>query len=500
MSIVSLSLASLFLSPFQGMPAGDPLKWVNDQSKWKQVGAALMAKAPSSVRAGSTYNKYKYLYGEYIDLLIKSGAPLNYSSGGRLQYGFDDFTCGSHATMIEGLFNGTSIKGTKFVYLQASVPDLASAAKKGVNMNHGSLFVLIEGMPFAFDPWLPAYLTTKTYSNRLELEFGGMPYQIWEMVMRHEGYTLFTTHEPKKGSIPWKSNVKEALEELNMIGKNPPDPPKPERPVNGPHWKLTKMSAFTNSLPRYGPNTCAAAAFENIYWNWVYENGTNLMFSKLTMNLSPSIAFLTPGKASFVGTLIQDKFTSGPDSSWVDITWTYSSRQGDKSELTRHYVSVDRTAALNPASAGPNTPTLNLMIDVPNGSSGEEFRLILSSEAGGVHYIYKWSDTGSAPPAALKPSFDGRWKTEWGTIELKVENRRVEGKYPHDSGRLVGEVSLDGITLKGKWSEGPTFAPPNDAGDFEFLLSDDGKSFKGRYWYGTRKAGDPGKVWNGTKI
>lgn len=500
MSIIALSLASLFLSPFQGMPAGDPLKWVNDQGKWKQVGAALMAKAPAAVRNGTTYTKFKYLYGEYIDLLIKSGAPLNYSGGGRVSFGFESWTCGSHAKMIEGLFNGASVKDVKFVYLATSVEGATETLKKGVNSNHGTMAAVIDGLPITFDPWLPAYLTTKTYSNRLELEFGGLPYQIWEMVVKKEGYTVFATHDSADGTAVWRKTAKAALEDLNMIGKDPPSPPALSRAVNGGHWRLERISAFTDNLPRYGPNSCAAAALDNMYWSWVYENGSNLMFSKLTLNVQPSISFLTPGKSSVVGTLIQDKMTSGSNSGWVDFMCSYTGKSSYKTDQAHHYAGIDRTGALFPDQAGPYTPTLNVVIDIPSGSPGEEFRLILSSEAGGVHYIYKWSGSGSVPAVVAEKSFGGRWKTEWGNIELKVKDRHVEGTYPHDSGRLVGDISLDGITLKGKWSEAPTFAPPNDAGDFEFILSDDGKSFKGRYWYGTRKASDPGKAWTGTKI
>jgi hypothetical protein len=51
--------------------------------------------------------------------------------------------------------------------------------------------------------------------------------------------------------------------------------------------------------------------------------------------------------------------------------------------------------------------------------------------------------------------------------------------------------------LVGTWSQSPSYAPPADAGDFEFTLAADGQSFTGRYRYGSD--GTWFTTWNGTR-
>lgn len=80
-------------------------------------------------------------------------------------------------------------------------------------------------------------------------------------------------------------------------------------------------------------------------------------------------------------------------------------------------------------------------------------------------------------------TYNGKWDTKYGTISLKVKQNKVEGSYSINEGRITGIIK--GKTLKGRWSEKPSYSEPNDAGDVEFSLSDDGKSFKGRWKYGS---------------
>ena len=50
----------------------------------------------------------------------------------------------------------------------------------------------------------------------------------------------------------------------------------------------------------------------------------------------------------------------------------------------------------------------------------------------------------------------------------------------------------------GTWSEGPSYAPPDDAGDIELNISADGKSFSGRWRYGLS---EPWRSpWSGTRV
>ncbi len=93
-------------------------------------------------------------------------------------------------------------------------------------------------------------------------------------------------------------------------------------------------------------------------------------------------------------------------------------------------------------------------------------------------------------------SYNGKWDTKYGTISLKEKQNKVEGSYSMNEGRITGVIK--GKSLIGRWSEKPSYSEPNDAGDVEFSLSDDGKSFKGRWKYGSS---DDWKFdWHGKRI
>jgi hypothetical protein len=97
---------------------------------------------------------------------------------------------------------------------------------------------------------------------------------------------------------------------------------------------------------------------------------------------------------------------------------------------------------------------------------------------------------------SLANTWSGMWESaEWGEMTLTQSGSRVTGTYVYQSGRIEGTVT--GAVLKGRWTEVPTRKGPSDAGAFEFTLTADGKSFKGRWNY----AGSPtswSTNWNGT--
>jgi hypothetical protein len=98
---------------------------------------------------------------------------------------------------------------------------------------------------------------------------------------------------------------------------------------------------------------------------------------------------------------------------------------------------------------------------------------------------------GAPPPAATPTAtatspmplstWTGVWDTDWGRMELTQSDGSVTGTYEYDQGQIQGTVQ--GNKLVGTWSEYPSYAPPDDAGDFEFVLSPDGNSFLGRWRY-----------------
>lgn len=75
----------------------------------------------------------------------------------------------------------------------------------------------------------------------------------------------------------------------------------------------------------------------------------------------------------------------------------------------------------------------------------------------------------------------GKWDTEYGVMTITQEGTNVTGTYSREEGKIVGTVS--GNVLSGTWSEIPTYLPPKDAGDIEFVMSEDGLKFEGRWRY-----------------
>lgn len=97
---------------------------------------------------------------------------------------------------------------------------------------------------------------------------------------------------------------------------------------------------------------------------------------------------------------------------------------------------------------------------------------------------------------ASESDFESTWSTNWGEMKLKQEGSKVTGTYTHDSGKIDAVVS--GNSLKGKWSESPTYKEPGDAGDVELKMGNDGKSFAGLWRYGS--TGEWNGGWTGTRV
>jgi hypothetical protein len=94
-------------------------------------------------------------------------------------------------------------------------------------------------------------------------------------------------------------------------------------------------------------------------------------------------------------------------------------------------------------------------------------------------------------------SFVGEWSSNWGDMEFWESDGKIYGEYTHDAGRLEGVVNGD--VFIGTWSESPSYAEPNDAGDVEIKLSSDGNSFEGNWRYGSDSSTWSGG-WTGTRV
>lgn len=131
------------------------------------------------------------------------------------------------------------------------------------------------------------------------------------------------------------------------------------------------------------------------------------------------------------------------------------------------------------------------------GSPGDKHALYAGVYAGspgslGVRYTYEWKQVASSGAAASTPSgslnlgtysWAGDWDTNWGKMVLTQNGASVIGTYTHDSGKVTGVVS--GNILTGSWAESPSYSQPRDGGDIEFTMSADGKSFTGKWRYGS---------------
>jgi pimeloyl-ACP methyl ester carboxylesterase len=108
------------------------------------------------------------------------------------------------------------------------------------------------------------------------------------------------------------------------------------------------------------------------------------------------------------------------------------------------------------------------------------------------------ADTALHPTAASSGScvnFSGTWNTDFGTMRLSASGSSVTGTYDYQGGKITGAIS--GNTLNGKWSQQPSYNPPNDAGDLQFTLSTDTTSFTGQWRYGSSGSWSS---WNGTCV
>jgi len=103
--------------------------------------------------------------------------------------------------------------------------------------------------------------------------------------------------------------------------------------------------------------------------------------------------------------------------------------------------------------------------------------------------------TPTATSSVPLSTWTGVWDTTYGNMELSQSDGTVTGTYEVNQGKIEGTVQ--GNKLIGTWSEPPSYAPPDEAGDIEFTLSSDGNSFVGRFRYGS--SGDWSE-WTGTRI
>jgi hypothetical protein len=113
-------------------------------------------------------------------------------------------------------------------------------------------------------------------------------------------------------------------------------------------------------------------------------------------------------------------------------------------------------------------------------------------------------ETAIATPVQPDPNdihyvkgFQGKWDSNWGALEFKVNGVKVEGNYTHDKGIIKATLTADKKTMEGQWLESPSYSPPGDGGKVTFTLSPDGNTITGKWGYGDNLNGGD---WTGTRI
>jgi len=104
--------------------------------------------------------------------------------------------------------------------------------------------------------------------------------------------------------------------------------------------------------------------------------------------------------------------------------------------------------------------------------------------------------TPAAPPRAKAPSFEGTFKSTYGTIVFDVTAAHVVGNYTYGDKKLVhGHIdgALDGSRLTFAWSE----VDGAGSGHGSFTLSDDGRRFTGTWGYAD--SDHDGGEWSGDR-
>lgn len=100
-------------------------------------------------------------------------------------------------------------------------------------------------------------------------------------------------------------------------------------------------------------------------------------------------------------------------------------------------------------------------------------------------------------PVSAVCVWTGTWDTNWGRMIIDQKDETVIGTYEHDNGRFTGRIV--GNMIIGTWSEAPGYNPPDNAGEFQLVISEDCRSFDGKWKYGSRAGAWDGE-WYGHRI
>jgi len=118
---------------------------------------------------------------------------------------------------------------------------------------------------------------------------------------------------------------------------------------------------------------------------------------------------------------------------------------------------------------------------------------VTANESIKTYQGYMVEQGGSEPSTGTTTGsfWSGTWRGQLGSYEeiltTTQNGNQVTGGYTttddNDIGQVAGTVS--GYQFTGRWSETPSYQPPDNAGDMELTLSPDGQSMTGRWRFGS---------------
>ncbi len=169
--------------------------------------------------------------------------------------------------------------------------------------------------------------------------------------------------------------------------------------------------------------------------------------------------------------------------------------------------SIKASGAINPAVSGAavsltfKKDATSVSVTATTGADGKYSGTYSPASTGSWSVAASWSgDTVYSGAVSQQTAFTvgidwtGTWNTTFG-VEGPVLTQNgdvVKGTFgAYNEGTVNGTVS--GNKLSGTWS----YPPSDDAGNFEWTMSADGKSFTGKYW---RESPDDFTEWNGKRV
>ena len=475
------------------------------KTKMKALGGYLMAKAPSSIKNGSDLDKAKFLFDEFCISLVKDKKTVN---SGRLDRWTADYpeayTCGDLSERLKAMFAGGNIKAAGVIDILADKNKLGGSLRDP-NINHDSLAIIYRGNIYMFDTWQHAVGNNKQFTLPMTSKWRGMKLADWEKEMLSQGYVRFSTDE----GLHWHDStwdIKQIYTATPSTLKSKPYV-KP-RKKNEPHWLFIgevktasqkfNMADYSHQSGSGGEGLITSKEVVTLgpvpetrsgQFAWQYKQDVSTLYSGDRLTITATLA--DQANCNNVGAHIAFQPYGTPANLW-DVTMPTLI---DLAELK-------------------GSKTITGSGNVPNGvKEGNKMLLRAYIRAGRSYYaydrIYEWktggtptktSEAGQPKKDSAKPSFAGRWNSDYGVLSISMSGSHLTGTYPHDKGRISGDVSADGLTFTGTWGEAPSYAPPKDAGSMIIKMAPDGKSFIGLYWYGPKPRNENGgRPWLGSR-